>query len=219
MFESRRPSRPSRSRRPRGRSRRGRCEPTGWRSAAGYSGVAFLVFVAGRRDDQDSAVRPRDRTLLDCEVAEPPIQRLTILAPCLTAYEDRRRLVHVRDVAVGVDRLDDQELRVAAEARDACAVSTEPAASEATNVPCPSRSRTRRRAAESTSRCCGVLSARSGAFTSAPLSITAIPHARRRAQHPVRHLADARVPPTATPRRSRADTSPPGPARRRPGPA
>ena len=50
---------------------------------------------------------------------------------------------------------------------------TEPVASEATKVPCPSRSRTRAER-ESTLQVRGVLSARSGAFTSAPLSITAI---------------------------------------------
>ena len=59
-------------------------------------------------------------------------------------------------------------------------------------MPCPSRSRTVRERLR-TLQVAGDLAARSGARTSAPLSITAIGHARGGAQDPVRHRRHVRA--------------------------
>ena len=65
-------------------------------------------------------------------------------------------------------------------------------------MPCPSRSRTRAER-ESTLQVRGVLSARSGAFTSAPLSITAIFTLDAARSTHSGHFADARVRPLPLP--------------------
>ena len=63
--------------------------------------------------------READGALLDRRRLGAADREVDDLRAVLDGVDDRRRLVDVGDVAVGVDRLDDEQLRVAAEAGDA----------------------------------------------------------------------------------------------------
>ena len=78
------------------------------------------MLVSGGGHDEDVVLhRETDGALLDRRRLGAADREVHDLRAVLHGVDDRRRLVDVGDVAVGVDRLDDEQLRVAAEAGDA----------------------------------------------------------------------------------------------------
>jgi hypothetical protein len=78
------------------------------------------VLIAGGGHEEDAVSRRvPDRAALDRRRLRTADREVDDLRAVLHGVDDGRSLVHVRDVAVLADCLDDQKLRVASEAGDA----------------------------------------------------------------------------------------------------
>ena len=85
-----------------------------------FDGVALVVLIAGGGHEEDAVSRRvPDRAALDRRRLRTADREVDDLRAVLHGVDDGRSLVHVRDVAVLADCLDDQKLRVASEAGDA----------------------------------------------------------------------------------------------------